>query len=109
MHPLKTAILKQLILSDYLPFSKLKPKDIESNIFMYHLKALITDGLVEKIDSKYQLTSQGQAYADSLNFKTLKRVQKPKALILLVYKNDKGECLLYKRQGQPMRGLLGFP
>ncbi len=109
MHPLKKHILEKLIFSDYLTFSKLKPKDIEGNIFMYHLKQLIQEGTVEKTNSRYQLTTQGQSYADTLNFKTLKYTQRPKALILLVYQNQRGEYLLYKRRGQPLINLVGFP
>ena len=110
MHPLRKKILSELILSLGLPFSKLKPKDTESNIFMYHLKQLIADGLVLKDpEGKYALTFEGKIFADYLSFKSFHPRLQPKIVTMIVCKNRKGELLLYKKKRQPFLGMITFP
>lgn len=110
MHPIKKQILYQLITNSSLPYSKLKPNDVESNLFIYHLKQLITEDLVvKKNDGKYELSDEGKKYADNLSLKNLQPRIQPKIVTLIVCKNNKGEVLLYKRKRQPFLGLVGFP
>lgn len=110
MHPLKRHILYQLILNPYLTFSKLKPQDTEGNIFTYHLKLLIIEGLVQKrVSNGYELTENGKKYADNLSLKNLSPRIQPKIVTLLICQNHKGEFLLYKRKRQPFLNLIGFP
>lgn len=110
MHPLRKQILHQLIINPYLPYSKLKPKEIEGNLFMYHLKQLISEGLVEKrLDGKYELTSEGKVFVDKLSLETFKVRIQPKIVTLTICQNKKREYLLYKRKRQPFLNLIGFP
>lgn len=110
MHPLKKQILEKLILNSSLSFSKLKPENIESNLFIYHLKQLINEGLVQKnLQKNYQLTAEGQVFVDKLKFKTLKSSESPKAIIIAVCKNQEGKYLMYRRMGQPFISKIGFP
>lgn len=110
MHPLRKHILNKLILNNNSSFSKLKPKNIESNLFIYHLKQLIIGGLVNKNpEGLYELTSQGKHFADQLNLGTFKLPFQPKVINLIICQNSKKEVVLYKRKGQPLLGLIGFP
>jgi hypothetical protein len=43
MHVIQKEILAKLIAADSLRFSQLKPKHLESNHFMYHLRALMRE------------------------------------------------------------------
>ncbi|MFH0937342.1 MAG: NUDIX domain-containing protein [Candidatus Daviesbacteria bacterium] len=110
MHPLRRQILYKLITNPFLPFSKLKPKEVESNLFIYHLKGLISEGLVQKrTDGKYELTPEGNIFADKLSLENFKPRIQPKIITLIVCQNKKKELLLYKRNRQPVLGLVGFP
>ena len=110
MHPLRKQILHSLIINPSLPYSKLKPKEVEGNLFMYHIKQLITEGLVGKRpDGRYELSSQGKIFADQLSLKNFKPRVQPKIVTLIVCRNNRGEFLLYKRKRQPFLGQTGFP
>lgn len=110
MHPLKKQIIYQLITHPFLPFSKLKPEEIESNLFIYHLKQLVIEGLIfKRIDGKYELTSEGKNFADKLSLQTFKPRSQPKIVTLIVCQNKKEEYLLYKRKREPFINLVGFP
>ena len=110
MHPVQKQILSQLIFNPCFPFSKLKSKEVEGNLFIYHLKQLITEGLVQKTsDGKYELNLEGKIYTDKLSLKTFKPRIQPKIATLIVCQNNQGEYLLYKRKRQPFLELVGFP
>lgn len=110
MHRLQQHILHQLIHNHRLRYADLKPADVEGNLFMYHLKQLIKQGLVLKCDDgRYELSAEGQAYADRLSLKTLTPRAQPRIVTLIVLQNEAGEYLLYRRKRQPLLGMIGFP
>ena len=109
MHPIQSHVIGSLVVNSYLGFSKLKPKNVEGNLFMYHLKKLLDEDLVVKIDGVYKLTSKGALYADKLSLDSLKPRIQPKIVTLVACKNDKGEYLMYLRKREPFFGLIGFP
>ncbi|MDO8570870.1 MAG: NUDIX domain-containing protein [Candidatus Daviesbacteria bacterium] len=110
MHPIQKHILHELIFHSFLPYSRLKPQGIESNLFIYHLKQLISEGLIQKrADGKYELSPEGQSFIEHLSLKNLKPIIQPKIVTLIVCQNKNGEFLLYKRNHQPFLGLVGFP
>lgn len=92
-----------------MPFSKLKSVDVESNIFMYYLKQLINEDLVEKRDSKYGLTTKGLIMAGSLSWKTFSTRIQPRIVTMIVCKNKARKYLLYRSYRQPSLNLVGFP
>lgn len=110
-HPLQRQILRQLLFSDGLRYSQLKPKDeyLENSQFMFHLNKLIEDGVVEKKENRYVLTLYGKEYANKISDKTGEIEFQAKVTTVLVGKNDKGELLVYKRLKQPFYGFFGFP
>lgn len=110
MHVIQKEILAKLIAADSLRFSQLKPKHLESNHFMYHLRALMREGLVEKrADGLYSLTTQGKLYVDQVSLRTLKTRLQPKIVTLVAVQNKAGQWLLYRRKHQPLIGQVGFP
>ena len=108
-HHIQRDIIHRLSQAQELRFSELKPDDLESNSFMYHLKQLISGGWVEKTDNGYALASKGLTYVDGLSLKSSRPRKQPKILSVIVLKNNKGEYLLAKRKFQPFIGTLLLP
>lgn len=109
-HHIQLKILHALTLTESARYSELKPQNIESNLFIYHLKATIRDRLVEKNqDGSYSLSPEGRAYADKVSLSSFKIRSQPKIVNLLACSNDDGQWLLYKRKHQPYIGRSGFP
>jgi ADP-ribose pyrophosphatase YjhB (NUDIX family) len=90
-------------------YSELRPQDVEGNLFMYHLKGLIKDGLVEKHEKRYRLSVEGLRFAGTLSLETGKTRQQPKILSAIICKNDKEEYLFSRWHRQPNVDLVSFP
>lgn len=108
-HHIQRDIINRLSQAEELRFSELKPEDLESNSFMYHLKQLISGGWVDKTEKGYALAPKGLTYVDGLSLKNSRPRKQPKILSVIVLKNKKGEYLLAKRKFQPFIGTLLFP
>lgn len=91
-----------------LRFSEIKPRGLESNRFMYHLVALMNDGLVKKVATTYLLTAKGKQFADRVSHGEFTERIQPKIVTLLVVSKDNG-YLLYRRGHQPFLSKVGFP
>jgi ADP-ribose pyrophosphatase YjhB (NUDIX family) len=100
-HHLQKDILQRLAYAKSLRFSELKPDGLESNIFMYHLKQLISAGAVEKSDGAYLLTSEGLYYADRLSLSQGRMRDQPKIVSWLHVTDAAGNALLWRRAKQP--------
>ena len=109
MHEVQRSVLRRLSARNGLRFSEIKPRGVESNRFMYHLKALIDASLVRKNGLLYKLTAKGKGYIDRLSDVDFKERIQPKIVTLIVCKNEKGQYLLYKRGKQPFLDKIGFP
>lgn len=107
-HHIQKDILLRLTLATELRFSQLKPDDLESNAFMYHLKQLIAQKLVEKTDAGYRLSDDGLAYIDGFSFHTLKPRKQPKIISIMVVKSPAGQLLMAQRNYQPYIGQYMF-
>jgi len=90
-------------------YSQLRPRDVEGNLFMYHLKGLMGEGLVEKLDKQYQLTAKGLQFAATLSLSTGRTRKQPQILVAVVAKNEKGEYLWSRWHRQPNTGMVSFP
>ncbi len=109
MHIIQRKIIDKLTYADKLRYSQIRPERTESNLFAYHLKQLIKDGYLNKIDKYYQLAPKGKFYVDRLSLSSLKTRQQPKIVTLIDISNSKGQNLIYRRPHQPYIGMLGFP
>lgn len=90
-------------------YSQLRPRDVEGNLFMYHLKGLIGEGLVEKTDGQYCLTIKGLQVVGTLSLKTGRMRKQPKILNAIICRNEAGEYLFTRWNRQPNVGLVSFP
>lgn len=80
----------------------MKPKDMESNLFSYHLQSLITNGYVTKISrGTYNLTSKGHTLAGSFSTVTNSQQENIKTVIMLYAKNHDGQYLFFQWNRQP--------
>lgn len=59
LHTIQRQILINLAKNPRLKYSEIRIENIENDLFNYHLQYLVKKGLVEKIDSKYNLTEKG--------------------------------------------------
>ncbi len=109
MHYIQNFVLRQLTLNEAQKYSQIKPADTEGNLFMYHLKQLMKQGLVIKQAQTYALTPSGQQFVDRLSLRDMSPRIQPKIVTLLVCRNGVGEYLLYKRRREPFNGLIGLP
>lgn len=109
-HHIQRDIFRKLAFADSLRFSELKPKDIESNLFMYHLDRMIKDKFVQKVDGGYRLGSKGMWLADRISFEKLRfRVQAKVVLCLAIKSTISSDWLMMDRTHQPHFGAHVFP
>lgn len=110
MHHIQRTILHNLMRGDSLRYRDIKPTGVESNLFTYHLKALMKEGYVEQTANKtYSLTIDGRRYVDTLSLEPLKPRLQPKIIILLAIHDRLGRWLLMRRKVQPLLGQVGLP
>lgn len=108
-HHIQRDIVKKLITVESARYSDLRPKNLESNLFMYHLQQLIRSGYVEKIDNGYKLTAQGKHFADRASLNSLKLRIQPKLITILAVQREDGKWLLLERLHQPFIHSVGLP
>ena len=82
-------------------------KDIEKDLFNYHLKQTIRFGYVDKDSGKYFLTDLGKDHVSYLDFESRKAEKTPKVSVMtFVFRDDLSEVLLCKRLKHPYLGAL---
>lgn len=114
IHPIQATLLKNLLLSESARFSELKPEEVPSDQFTFHLKQLIELGIVEKTEGgSYQLSLGGKEYAnrfdtDSGVVKTEKQAKL--SIIVIAYRDRDGvrEYVMQERLKHPFFGFSGF-
>jgi len=109
MHYIQRKILNKLLYAESLPYSAMRPSDVESNHYAYHLDQLIKAGIVLKKDSGYALGAVGLQLIDRLSQDTMTDRLQPHIVTAIDITNDHGETLLFKRNFQPYIHRLGFP
>ncbi|MDP2651486.1 MAG: NUDIX domain-containing protein [bacterium] len=107
MHEVQKHILKRLSLVDKSRYAELKPRTVEGNLFVYHLRSLMRSGLVASTEDGYCLTPKGKLLIDRISFETFNERIQPKIVTLLVVENE-NKYLLYKRRRAPFIGRVGF-
>jgi ADP-ribose pyrophosphatase YjhB (NUDIX family)/predicted transcriptional regulator len=109
IHEIKIHILKTLLFSSSKKFSELKPKDMESAQFMFHLKDLMLEGLVIKNDKNcYELTELGKSFANKYDYDSTNPNTQAKHSVVICAFNNQNEILLYTRLKNPFYGCQGF-
>jgi len=106
MHYLQKHILDKLRFGQPLTYTDMLPDNMVSSQFQYHLKSLITEGLVQKgTGGKYSLTHAGEAAVEYLSVNRATPVLMPKVIShTLLTHND--SLLLLRKQKEPYRHLI---
>lgn len=100
-HHIQKHIVRVLMYKDRARFSELRPSGVDTNLFTYHLKQLIKEGYLKKVDTLYTLSSFGLSYVDRISSETGSIRRQPKIISMLVVQNSDGQVLLQKRTKQP--------
>jgi ADP-ribose pyrophosphatase YjhB (NUDIX family) len=109
MHNIQYSILALLMINKVRRFSELRPDRVDSNLFQYHLKKLITDGYVEKVADGYTLSARGLNYADRHSSSLKAERSQPKIIAIVIVRNAKGEVLVLQKPQQPWLGTYHLP
>lgn len=110
-HHIQKAIVYRLAFSPALKFSQLKPDDLESKLFDYHLKLVIKAGLAQKnADGLYSLTSKGKRVGVGAINKQFAELDRAHSVVFLIVRRASDNAwLLFKRQTHPLIGEVGLP
>ncbi len=101
MHYIQTYILDKLIFAKCLRNKDMRPPNIESNLYQYHLKQLQKEKFIKKQDKYYTLSSKGLRYA-GLHSTNLKNARPQPSLLTVVFiENLSGEILIRPKHRQP--------
>lgn len=106
----QSKIISRLKNADTLRYRDLRPSRTPNDLYNYHLKQLITKGLVTKKDNGYSLSMEGQRYAADTYHSSDKhnRLFKVNVITIASRLTDAGtEILNQTRQSQPSYGQTG--
>lgn len=113
MSSIQRNIIARLKNADSLRYSELKPdKNIPNDLYNYHLKKLITDGLVVKLDEGYTLSTDGVRHVADVHHTSDQenRLFKFNALLIVTREiNGELHILNQRRTSQPSYGIIGIP
>ena len=109
-HHIQRTIVYTLAFAESLRFAELKPDDIDSKLFTYHLKKVVSAGFVTKTaDGAYALTPEGRRVGKGALEKQSRMINRAYSILLLaIRRKEDGAWLLYRRQTHPLLGLTGF-
>lgn len=108
-HHLQKKILAQLVEAKTARYADLKPKDIEGNVFTYHLQMLTKQQLIHKNEEgHYELTSKGKLMGINATAASRELLSQAHAILLLCVRDKQGRWLLRRRLVEPMHGKIGF-
>jgi len=108
-HHIQLTILRNMLGRPESRYSDLKPKTVEANLFMYHLKQLMKADLIEKSGKNYVLTRQGKLFADRATLESMRIRVQPKLITILCVRRSDGQWLALRRKHQPFNDYMGFP
>ena len=113
LHPSRRKVLYILRHSPTSRYTELmQSTGLESDVFKFHLRALVKSALVMKNDDgTYSLTATGKEFANNLDKNTGQRSQSPKVSMLLIVRQQvDGETkyLFQQRQRSPFYGYWGL-
>jgi ADP-ribose pyrophosphatase YjhB (NUDIX family) len=100
-HNIQKHIMSVLMYKEFARFRDLRPVHTDTNLFSYHLKALLRTGFVQKTVEGYGLSQHGLAYVDRVSTEKMAIRTQPKIITMLVIQNSDGDVLLQRRTKQP--------
>lgn len=109
MHHIQKEIVLKLNHAESARFSDLKPKDIDGNVFTYHLKQLIAARMVKKADGgAYELTQKGKLAGINVRLTAKDELEQAHPVLFLAVKDSRGRWLVRRRTVHPSYGRVGF-
>ena len=109
VHVIQKHILGYLMTHREARFSEMRPPKTDTNLYSYHLKILIKQGYVTKLEKGYTLGMKGGVYVDRVSSSTTKLRPQPKIITMVIIQNDEGDVLMYKKKRQPFIDLWTLP
>lgn len=110
LHHIRKHIVRILAHRKWARFRDMKPRNIESNLYNYHLKELIKEGYVEHNPTKgYRLSPVGLRFVDHVSFDSFTPRWQPKILTKLVSINQSDQVLLWPKYKQPFIDKWSLP
>lgn len=100
-HHIQKHIVDVLMYTQLARFRDLRPPKVDTNLFTYHLNALVKSGMVDKTDGGYVLSTAGLSYVDRVSTEKKTIRTQPKIITMLVIQNGDGDILLQRRPKQP--------
>jgi len=108
MHNIQKDILQKLSTKKSARYVDLKRKDVDGNLFVYHLNSLKKQGLISMKDRLYILTSAGKQLLSRMSFDTFKERIQPKIVTTIIIE-ERGKYLLYRQKRAPFIDCVSFP
>jgi ADP-ribose pyrophosphatase YjhB (NUDIX family) len=108
-HHIQRHIIGVLMYQKYARFRDMRPKDVDTNLYSYHLKLLQKREYIVRTSEGYTLGKNGILYVDRVTTSTLKVRTQPKIIVMLVVQNSDGDVLLYRRERQPFTNQWTLP
>jgi ADP-ribose pyrophosphatase YjhB (NUDIX family) len=95
-------------LKDGGKYSDLRIKDIENDLYNYHLQHLVKNGYIEKSGDLYKLTELGKSLVTNIDEEDKKLPANYKVSVYICVVID-GKILLSRRLKHPQYGYVGLP
>lgn len=110
LHHIQKHILRTLTHQKWARFRDMRPPRTDSNLYSYHLKLLLKEGMIEKHAEKgYRLSPAGLRYVDHVSLERFEPRWQPKLITKLFIQDDEGRILLWPKYKQPFIGTWSLP
>ncbi len=101
MHFVRKHILRVLCMQKWARFRDMRPSNVDSNLYNYHLKQLVKDGYVEQNKEKgYRLSPLGLRFVDHVSIESFEPRWQPKVITMFVASSE-GKYLVFNKYKQP--------
>lgn len=110
IHDFQISILRELLFKPEARFRDIKKVDITNDHFTFHLKHLVKEGLITKVNGRYSLTDEGKEFANRMDTDALKLERQAKVAVALHAvrkRNGVTEYLIHRRLKEPFYGWYG--
>ncbi len=103
-------ILRKLIHKQKMGFNELWENKGKSNGFAYHLKILIEDGFIKKMEDGYCLTHEGKKYATYIEGGSGEKAKFPAIIVVcVIYDRIQKKYVFMERTKEPFFGYWCWP
>ncbi len=109
LHFIRKHILRELSMTQWARFRDLRPANVDTNLYSYHLKQLCKEGYVEHVAAQgYRLSPLGLRFLDHVSLQTFEPRWQPKILTLIVAIHN-NKILLWPKYKQPFINNWSLP